>query len=312
MGQDRDDKFEGHDDGEYHFSDDNANYEAEPDVKKAAAAPAVNAQALKKPLIGLVVFFVLIFLVYKILTPSQKTKSPVNEFANNAATATKPVPAMTKPEMNAAQAMPVAANNQPAAPVVIAPEAAPAPSAPVAMTVPPVSPANDDAARLAALEDESAKMQTDLNQKLADMTTQNAALQTKLQEMSTRLATMESALTRLSQNTPPAQEMKNNRSSIMANAGAMGDAAGNPITTTTTTTTGTAQPQNAGPKMMYSVQAIIPGRAWLKADNGETVTVAEGDTLRDFGRITKIDPYDGLVEVDTGGKIVSLSYGAGT
>jgi hypothetical protein len=61
--------------------------------------------------------------------------------------------------------------------------------------------------------------------------------------------------------------------------------------------------------MNYSVQAIIPGRAWLKSDSGDTVTVAEGDMLRGYGRVTKIDPYDGIVNIDTGGKVVTLSYG---
>jgi hypothetical protein len=63
------------------------------------------------------------------------------------------------------------------------------------------------------------------------------------------------------------------------------------------------------PQATYTVQAIIPGRAWLKSDSGETVTVAEGDTLRGYGRVVKIDPYDGVVAIDIGGKIISLSYG---
>ena len=64
-------------------------------------------------------------------------------------------------------------------------------------------------------------------------------------------------------------------------------------------------------KVAFSVQAIIPGRAWLRSDNGEALTVAEGDTIKGFGRVTKIDPYDGIVEVNTGNKVVSLSYGNG-
>ena len=55
-------------------------------------------------------------------------------------------------------------------------------------------------------------------------------------------------------------------------------------------------------KIPYSVQAIIPGRAWLRSDNGETITVAEGDMVKGVGRVTKIDPYDGIVEINTGTK----------
>ena len=63
------------------------------------------------------------------------------------------------------------------------------------------------------------------------------------------------------------------------------------------------------PKIPYNVQAIIPGRAWLRADNGETVTVTEGDVIKDVGRVTKINPYDGVVDINTGNRVISLSYG---
>lgn len=59
----------------------------------------------------------------------------------------------------------------------------------------------------------------------------------------------------------------------------------------------------------FNVQAIIPGRAWLKSENGDTVTVAEGDVVKNLGRVTRIDPYDGVVEINTGSRTISLSYG---
>jgi intracellular multiplication protein IcmG len=78
-----------------------------------------------------------------------------------------------------------------------------------------------------------------------------------------------------------------------------------------------APPSEAAPspgpvvRIAYNVQAIIPGRAWLKSDSGETLTVAEGDVIKGIGRVTKIDPYDGIVEINTGTRSVSLSYGNG-
>lgn len=73
------------------------------------------------------------------------------------------------------------------------------------------------------------------------------------------------------------------------------------------------RPQHIEPMhTSYNVQAIIPGRAWLKSENGDTVTVAEGDMIRNLGRVTRIDPYDGIVEVNTGNRIISLSYGNGS
>ena len=72
-----------------------------------------------------------------------------------------------------------------------------------------------------------------------------------------------------------------------------------------------ASVEQAGPppRIPYTVQAIIPGRAWLRAKNGDTVTVAEGDDIKGIGRVTKIDPYDGVVEVNVQGRSVSLTYG---
>lgn len=65
------------------------------------------------------------------------------------------------------------------------------------------------------------------------------------------------------------------------------------------------------PKIPYSVQAIIPGRAWLRSNSGDTVTVTEGDEIKGVGRVIKIDPYDGIVQIDVRGQAISLSYGAG-
>ncbi len=70
--------------------------------------------------------------------------------------------------------------------------------------------------------------------------------------------------------------------------------------------------QGPAPRVPYNVQAIIPGRAWLRSNNGDTVTVAEGDEIKGVGRVTKIDPYDGVVVIDVRGRSVSLSYGSGS
>ena len=44
---------------------------------------------------------------------------------------------------------------------------------------------------------------------------------------------------------------------------------------------------------------------------GEYEHISEGDTVKSLGRVTKIDPYDGIVEINTGRKVISLSYGTG-
>ncbi|PIQ44125.1 MAG: hypothetical protein COV52_08560 [Gammaproteobacteria bacterium CG11_big_fil_rev_8_21_14_0_20_46_22] len=55
----------------------------------------------------------------------------------------------------------------------------------------------------------------------------------------------------------------------------------------------------------YFVEAVIPGRAWLKAKDGSTVTVAVGDVLPGYGKIVSINPYSGVVMTSQG----RLPYG---
>lgn len=54
------------------------------------------------------------------------------------------------------------------------------------------------------------------------------------------------------------------------------------------------------PARNYLVQAIIPGRAWLKANNGQIITVGMGDSIPGFGRVVLIDPQNGVVQTDAG------------
>lgn len=50
----------------------------------------------------------------------------------------------------------------------------------------------------------------------------------------------------------------------------------------------------------YVVHAIIPGRAWLKSTEGQIITVTEGDTLGDYGKVAAIDAGEGIVLTTSG------------
>lgn len=54
----------------------------------------------------------------------------------------------------------------------------------------------------------------------------------------------------------------------------------------------------ANPK--FSVHAIIPGRAWLKNQAGNTITVTEGDNLDQYGKILAIDAPNSAVVTSSG------------
>lgn len=50
----------------------------------------------------------------------------------------------------------------------------------------------------------------------------------------------------------------------------------------------------------YYIQAVIPGRAWLIATNGATLTVREGTIIAGYGMVKLIDPIQGRVMTSSG------------
>lgn len=55
-----------------------------------------------------------------------------------------------------------------------------------------------------------------------------------------------------------------------------------------------------GVVIKYYIQAVIPGRAWLIASNGSTLTVREGTVIPGVGTVKLIDPNQGRVLINTG------------
>ncbi len=50
----------------------------------------------------------------------------------------------------------------------------------------------------------------------------------------------------------------------------------------------------------FYIQAVIPGRAWLIATNGATLTVREGSVIAGYGMVKLIDPNQGRVTTSSG------------
>ena len=57
---------------------------------------------------------------------------------------------------------------------------------------------------------------------------------------------------------------------------------------------------NFKPRKIYSIQAIIPGRAWLISNKGDTITVVEGTMIPRYGRVSIIDPQQGQITLASG------------
>lgn len=386
MADEREDERYDGEEGEYHFSEDQVNYEMDQHEEKLSA-PGVGtagggaASFLKKitparrAIIGGVVFVVLLSVVFKMLMP---TSVPTTDFMQTAAnkpntaahppqapeqvaasnaknaeiatgsTVSQPVPegvaqqttgapvsAPPQAAVTTASTSPPAVLGSPAGSLPAAPSAPSSPPSaspalaegnlPAAAGQPPVPPEGVSPAvpmqpiaegsqpassltpatvappekgiaeRIASLEQENAAMmnllRTEYAPKLSGSESQDAAMQSKVDDLTKRMGRLEASLNQISQ-----LIQNTNKPTAMAS-------------------TLSSPPPSAAysheMKPVFTVQAIIPGRAWLKSEAGETVTVAEGDLLRNYGRITKIDPYDGIVNIDTGNKVVTLSYGIG-
>ncbi len=163
--------------------------------------------------------------------------------------------------------------------------------------------------KLSALEESNTRLigqlQAEYAHKVADYEMQNKMLQEQVHTLNTRLASMEAEMSKLVQtvNKPPAASNEG-MSNLSENKSLHGSSA------VITAPPSVPSPQ-ANYKSNYTVQAIIPGRAWLRTENGETITVAEGDVLKNLGKVSKIDPYDGIILIDTGSKVITLTYGNG-
>ncbi|MES2204258.1 MAG: hypothetical protein V4496_03460 [Pseudomonadota bacterium] len=57
----------------------------------------------------------------------------------------------------------------------------------------------------------------------------------------------------------------------------------------------------------YTVEAVVPQRAWLQAGDGSTVTVMIGDDVPGLGAVVSIDPYSGNVTTASG---TVIKYGS--
>ncbi len=67
-----------------------------------------------------------------------------------------------------------------------------------------------------------------------------------------------------------------------------------------------SKPRGFRESVMYSLQAIIPGRAWLIASDGTSITVREGSTVAGYGIVKGIDAERGRVLMSSG-RVIKFS-----
>lgn len=164
-------------------------------------------------------------------------------------------------------------------PVPVAPKTAMPPPPPVATIpapMPPPTPAlsQGTTSRIEKLESSLSQVSASLS----DMQTKLDGLNKSLQTFSNELTQQQAAITALQQLTQPKPQVV------------------------------VAKKIPVIKRKPYYVQAMVPGRAWLRTANGVTSTVKVGDNLPGYGLILTIDPNQGTVTTSSG---ITISYGPG-
>ncbi len=317
------DKSDDQGEEEYRFENEQHDYDLGATPAVASVSTATTGKKLvdrfkqhRRIFAGTIVFLLLLGVVYRMIVPTV----PQSALAEGEITQTVPVEKPVKKLVASVE------TNQPSQPLV-APAvsaqpqivAAPAAAAPVATSqvmpspsaLPSTVPQEQSRAQMgtsqladlpekvAGLEQQNAAManllQSDVTKKLAESEAQNNQLRLEVQELTSRVTAMEVAF----------HQLATMLGEVKGRAGAMRNRGNNTSGYAAVQTRSSERAARVG----YTVQAIIPGRAWLRSDSGDTVTVAVGDTLRGLGRITHIDPYDGVVNINTGSRTLTLSYG---
>lgn len=58
--------------------------------------------------------------------------------------------------------------------------------------------------------------------------------------------------------------------------------------------------------LKYNIQAVIPGRAWIVAENGSTLTVRQGSVIAGYGTVNRIDAIQGRISTSSG-QVITFS-----
>ncbi len=177
-----------------------------------------------------------------------------------------------------------------------------APPAPAVASVPPT------VANVIELDKKpKGQLEVDVNlaKQLKQLTDQNAALANRVQVLETQLGQTANQLATYQQQAAASQASTNGLAKTVGQVETQMTQINNALQLLVNASKSPSVPptpmgSTLPPARNYIVQAIIPGRAWLKANNGQIITVGLGDMIPGFGKVTLIDPQNGFVRTDAG------------
>ncbi|MCX7121377.1 MAG: hypothetical protein NTZ67_06345 [Gammaproteobacteria bacterium] len=135
-----------------------------------------------------------------------------------------------------------------------------------------------DTAALNSLDSLSADS-SDTKSKLKDLQSKVADLQSSFNQAQTSNQTLQTTVTQLANQI---NELSTQLNSAMAKL----------------------QAAKTGKKLMvFHLRAVVPDRAWITSDTGETRSVTVGDHIEQYGAVQTIDAQSGLITTSSGRKI---------
>ncbi|KTC86353.1 type IVB secretion system protein IcmG/DotF [Legionella brunensis] len=270
-----DDKEEKNEYGdEYQFSDldvispDAAEEDAA--TQTPAAKKGEGSTNIRRNALVAVVIIVVVMLAYKFLGPLFTKKPQTSDVPPIAATTSQQITPQPQPQEQ---------------PVVTPTEPPPTAQTTTPVVQPPPSEDNSQInQRLSALE----VSQQNLRSEMDAVNSQLATINTNLNALATKIAQLNQALTVIVARV----EEQSKEMAI--------------ITLRTKPKTLKRIVVKAPPPPTYFIQAIIPGRAWLIAQNGSTITVREGTQIAGYGVVKMVDSRQGRV-VTSSGRVIRFS-----
>ena len=289
--------FSDMDEEEFHISDDDIDHELDnldddlSAAEEASHVDATSAQEEKKKggflkglltdrkrlVIVLIVVFAIVYAVSKLFSAKHQSMDDIQPISHPVSTKTVVTEPREKMLANVQTTVDTSAKTEPMP--VTTNAVAPMASEPVAPTMPVLTtqPAPSSTPAQSApqkIEDHA------LTQQLQTLEKNNQLLANQLAEVSAQLVQVTSAMNNL-----------NNKVDNIAKQ---------PVTPAVATA-------KALPKLVtdqrYYVEAVVPGRAWIQTDNGETITVTIGEEIKGLGNVVSIEPATGEV-VTTSGEII--------
>lgn len=320
------------DDTEYQFHEnEDVTYEEEEDIGKKeepelqaekpiefSVPPRKNPLLTKKKLIAFIVFALLgVLIIYKLVTlifggfkspqPPPKALAPVKKIESvapkeTAAAEKKILPAKKTEEGLAALISPETPSAEEAA--VKKPPAATTKTEgkKEADSMPSIAPDAGDFQgkidkksidigkldqQISVLQEKSAE----LKQSLDD---QKAVMQSRLSSLESSIADLRSGIEALEDNVQSLSYQVRKATQLIT------------VSAKKQITMGAEKAEKMRVRKKYFVEAVIPGRAWIRGADGSTNTVTVGDYIEGYGRVTAIDAYSGTVTTSSG---VRIYYG---